>query len=412
MPWSAMPRIGSKSALALGVGAAVAVLALWWALSPRAVEVETAAAEHRMFEQVVEDDGRARVRERVMVTMPWTGELERPAFKEGHAVAAGEPLFWVRPLQPTLIDARTRAEWAARGAAAQASWQRASRQSEVALVAWQRSALAASRAASLAEQEFISRNQLEGAVLDLQREERAWQAARAAERAALHELEQTRVMLDEGLRTRPAAAGRHPVRATAPVQVLRVLQAHAAVLPAGAGVMEVASVENPEVVVPLLSADALRLEPGASARLSLWGGAEAPEGSPQGVPGVVRLIEPAAATKVSALGLEEQRVNVVVEPQTPLPAGDGYAVRVQVVLQRVENALQVPVSAVFPLPGEPLRQAVFMVRDGRARLQAVHLRARGHGWAWIGQGLEEGQAVVVYPPASLKDGVRVKVLTR
>lgn len=389
--------------------AAVAVVAigaaLVWAFAPQPVEVELGMAEVHPFEETVEDDGRARVRERVAVTMPWAGELERPLVKEGHWVAEGEPLFWVRPIQPTLLDARTRADLEARGAAAQAGWQRAARQSEVALVAWQRAAVAAARAVTLAEQGFISNAQLEAVVLDLQRDERTWQAAQAAERAALHELEQVRVALA------PASAlpgvARRAVKLPARVQVLRVAQPHLAVLPAGAVVMEVADATQPEVVVPMLSQEALRLRPGQPARLSGWGDRS---GGASAVSGRVRLIEPAAMTKVSALGLEEQRVNVVIEPQQPLPPGDGYSVRVQVLMRQAEEALQVPVSAVFPLPGQPGRQAVFTIEGGRARLLPVSVWARGAGRAWVGPELRAEQPVVLFPPAALRDGARVRVV--
>lgn len=435
------------------VGAALAAVALalllTWAFMPQAVEVETARAEVQAYVELIEDDGRARVRERVAVSMPWTGVLERPTFREGHTVAPDEPLFWVRPVQPTMLDARTRAEWQARSAAAQAAWQRAARQTEVAVVAWQRAAVTAARAVMLAEQSFVSRAQVETSVLDLQREERSWQAAQAAERAALHELEQTRVALGSGeaslgaavgawpqgegrraVRVMDAVAGfgarggidlNHPGSAAA-MQVLRVAQLHEAVLPAGAVVVEVGDVRRPEVVVPLLSQDALRIRVGSRAYLSAWdrgaaatgvGAASLGASHSMGelrsgvVQGTVRLVEPAASTKTSALGLEEQRINVVIEPLRELPPGDGYTVRVQVALREEARALQVPISAVFPMPGDPSRHAVFRVESGRARRVPVLLEGRASGKAWIASGLQEGQVVVVFPPASLHDGSRV-----
>lgn len=130
------------------------------------------------------------------------------------------------------------------------------------------------------------------------------------------------------------------------------------------------------------------------------------------IEGLVRVVEPAATTKVSALGLEEQRVNVVIDPSLPLPDGDGYSVRVRILLQQAPKALCVPLSAVFPLPGDPQRQAVFTLQDGRARLTEVTVRARGGGWAWVQRGLEVGQPVVVYPPAALTDRTRVRVVRR
>lgn len=393
---------------AAGLGVA---LGLAWAFSPRPVEVETAAAQRRAFEQTIEDDGRARARERIVMSMPWAGALERVSWKESQAVMAGQPLFWVRPVQPGLQDARTRAEWEARGAAAQAGWQRAARQTEVAHLAWQRAGLAAARAVQLAEEQFISAAQLESALLDLRREERSFYAAQAGERAALREMELARVVLRSNSAARDSQ--RFPVTFAADVRVLRVLQPNAAVLGAGAAVLEVADVRNPEVVVPLISQDALRVPVGALARLSPWGVGEAgASGARPSVIGRVRVVEPAASTKVSALGLEEQRIAVVIDPQSALPEGDGYAVRVQLVLQREESVLQVPVSAVFPRPGDPQRHAVFTLSQGRAVATPVTLRGRSGGWAWIDGGLQEGQDVVVYPAATLRDKTRVRVVDR
>lgn len=396
--------------------AAVVTLAalLWWAFGPRPLEVEVALVQRRVFEQTVEDDGRARARERMVVGMPWAGELERLSFKEGQTVEAGETLMWVRPVEPTLQDARARAEWETRGAAAQAAWQRAARQTEVALVAWQRAAVAASRAVHLAEEEFISRAQLEGTVLDLKRDERAWLAAQAAERAALHEVELARVMLGGWARSQDRS--RKAVPSADRVQVLRVMQPNRAVLAAGAAVLEVADVRNPEVVVPLLSQEALQVQVGALVRLQAWasggGLAAGTVDAAQAVEGRVRLVEPAATTKVSALGLEEQRINVVIDPSSPLPDGDGYSVRVRVVMQHEADALCVPVSAVFPWPADSRRQGVFLIEGGRARLQEVAVRSRGGGWAWLEGGLAQGQAVVVYPPAALQNGARVRTVQR
>ena len=407
--WKAWPWRWAVAALGLALGGAL----LLWAFAPRALEVEVAHARIQAYEEVVEDDGRARVRERWAVTMPWSGTLERPTLKDGHEVRAGQTLFWVRPAQPALMDARTQAELQARAAAAQAAWQRSSRQTEVALVAWQRSAVAAARSVMLAEQSFVSRAQVETAVLDLQRDERAWQAAQAAERAALHELEQVRVALAtaNGSAAERRAVSLRPAGDASgdQLQVLRVMQAHEAVLPAGAAVMEVGDVRRPEVVLPLLSQEALRIPVGSRVRLSGWADRG---GGPSHLEGRVRLIEPAATTKVSALGLEEQRINLVIEPAAELPPGDGYTVRAQVVVRRAEQALQVPVSAVFPLPGKPAAHAVFTVQGEQARLTEVQLGGRGPTGAWITQGLQDGQAVVVFPPAALHDGSRIRAAPR
>lgn len=393
-----------------GVAAAVTGLVVW-ALRTPPIEVETGRAALGVWEDVVEDDARARVRERLIVTMPWAGELQRPVLREGQWVAGGAPLFEVRAAAPVMRDVRAQAELEARAASAQAAWQRSARQTESALVAWQRSLLAAARTIALAEEGFVSQTQVEAAALDLRRDERTWQAARQSEGVALHDLEQARVARTPAAALGPSRGGQ-AVAAPREVQVLRVLQPHAATLPAGAPVMEVGDTRNPEVVVPLLSQQALGLRADAAVRLSGWAGAA----GAQSLAGRVRLIEPAASTRVSALGLEEQRVNVIVDPQVALPPGDGYALRAQIVRERHEGVLRVPVSAVFPKPGSPGRWAVFVVEGQRARMRPVEGpapdRAGAGGLAWITAGVEPGAELVVFPPASLADGRAVRVVRR
>jgi HlyD family secretion protein len=160
------------------------------------------------------------------------------------------------------------------------------------------------------------------------------------------------------------------------------------------------------VVAELLTADALRAQPGTPVRIERWGG-------PQTLDGRVRRVEPAAFTKVSALGVEEQRVNVIIDLTTSREQwkalGDGFRVGVRIVVLSQAQALQVPASAVFPLPAaDDGQMAVFVFDNGRAKLTPVTLRARHGSAAWVTQGLAAGTQVVIYPPAAVRDGVRLR----
>jgi HlyD family secretion protein len=184
----------------------------------------------------------------------------------------------------------------------------------------------------------------------------------------------------------------------------------------GAPVLEIGDTTKLEVVAELLSSDALQAGPGRAVRIERWGG-------PTVLQGRVRRVEPAAYTKVSALGVEEQRVNVIItitsSPAEWAALGDGYRVGVRIVTRSEAQALTVPVSAVFPLPPSATSAAaaasapggathgVFVLDGGRARLQPVQLAARNGSQAWVPQGLQAGARVVVYPPAGVVDGVRV-----
>jgi len=165
--------------------------------------------------------------------------------------------------------------------------------------------------------------------------------------------------------------------------------------------MELGDPSQLEVVVDVLTEDAAQIRPGTPVQLSNWGGPETLEGR-------VRLIEPAAFTKVSALGVEEQRVNAVIDitsaPDKRATLGDGFKVDVRVLVQVVENAVKVPVSALFPVGA---RSALFVVEGGRARQREIEVAARNGVEAWVKTGLAPGTPVIVYPPTALKDGARV-----
>jgi HlyD family secretion protein len=201
-----------------------------------------------------------------------------------------------------------------------------------------------------------------------------------------------------------------PVRSPVAGQVMRVLQQSAAVVQAGAPLLEVGDTGRLEVVAEFLTTDAMRIKPGALVHVS--GGTSGPAWR-----GTVRLIEPSAFTKVSALGVEEQRVKVLIDLSQPAEQwrglGDGYRVSVRVVTQAVPDAVQAPVGAVYPLPGEAKggegAMGAFVLDGGRAHVATVTVGGRNDHHVWIREGLAAGARVILYPPAGLKDGDRVTV---
>jgi HlyD family secretion protein len=237
------------------------------------------------------------------------------------------------------------------------------------------------------------------------------------QQVARADLAQARAALDVVQRPGSAAGRAFEVRAPVAGRVLRVAQASEGMVGLGTVLVEVGDTAQLEVVAPLLSTDALQVRPGSPVRIERWGG-------PGVLQGRVRSVEPAAFTKVSALGVEEQRVNVLIDLTSP-PAqwaalGDGYRVVVRVLTREAEGATLVPVSALFPLPvvngsappaAEPAapRMAVFVVDEWHARRVPVVLEARGGTHAWVKEGLQAGAQVVVYPPAALADGGRVRL---
>lgn len=386
-------------------GVALLVLALLgWALMPAPVAVEVATVTQGRFERAVQEDGQTRVRERYLVSAPLTGRLERMALKQGDAVERGATVATLWPVAPALLDARTRAEQSAHIGTMQAAVARAQANVGRAAAALEQARAELQRSETLALEGFVSPNQNEVGRLGVRLREKELESARQDENAARFELAQSRIAV-QPFTSSPAALG--PQRAMAvqaPVsgKVLKVVQPSEGMVAAGTPLLELGDPSRLEVVVDILTEDAAQIQPGTPVQLSNWGGA-------QTLTGQVRLIEPAAFTKVSALGVQEQRVNAVVDilspPEQWQALGDGFKVDVRVLVQVVENAVQVPVSALFPVGA---RSGLFVLDKGVARLHSVEVAARNGVEAWVKTGLNPGAQVIVYPDTKLQDGDRVQ----
>ena len=399
----------------VGGGVVVALAALLaWAFAPRPLPVEVASVVQGRFEAGIEEDAKTRLRDRYAVSAPLAGRLARIALREGDAVRAGDV---VARILPALLDERGLREQQARVEAAQAGVQRAGVRAERSRVVLEQARGDLRRGEDLARQGFVAAARLEADRLALDAAQKDAQAAVLEQQAARADLAQARAALDVVRRPEAPGAGRaFEVRAPVAGRVLRVAQTSEGMVGLGAVLIELGDTAQLEVVAPLLSTDALQVRPGSPVRIERWGG-------PGVLQGRVRAVEPAAFTKVSALGVEEQRVNVLIDLSSP-PAqwaalGDGYRVVARLLTREAEDATLVPVSALFPLPSEGAaptgaepaapRMAVFVVEAGRARRVPVVLEARGGTHAWVKEGLQAGAQVVVYPPTPLTDGGRVRL---
>lgn len=389
-------------------GAAAGLVALMaWAFAPRPIAVETALATSGAFETAVEDDGKTRLVDQYLVSAPLAGTVERIVLREGDVVEAGMVVARLRPARAPLYDERTRRQQQARLAAARAQVEAATAAADRAAIALGQARHDLQRTEQLGRAGFVAPNRLENDTMAAQAAQRELAHAQAQRRIALHEVEQARAALDLG--DNPGTAPAFAVRAPIGGRVLRVIQASEAVVALGAPLIELGDPERIEVVAELLTADAVAARPGSPVRIDRWGGPP--------LAGRVRKVEPAAFTKISALGVEEQRVRVLIDIDTP-PAGGArlgvaYRVNVRIVTARQQQVRKVPVSAVFPLPGKDGAQGrgmgVYLVRDGRAHLTPVNLGGRNEAEAWVREGLAAGARVVVYPPTELRDGMRVRV---
>lgn len=395
-----------KSTWIVGGTATLAIAALLgWAFTPRPLEVEVASVTEGPFETSIEEDGKTRLRDRYLVSAPLAALLPRITLREGDAVEAGALLATLTPVLPALLDERTRREQQLRVEIAQAQTQRVAARIEVAKVALAQARNEQQRSEQLAKQGFVAPTKLETDRLSVLAAQKDLDAAVEEGHVAAHEVEQARAALLA--LTQPGGGRGFALRAPVAGRVLKVVQPSEGVVALGAPILELGDTARLEVVAELLTADALRAQPGSPVHIERWGG----DGVLQGR---VRIVEPGGFTKVSALGVEEQRVRVLIDLTSPREQwralGDGFRVSVRIVTRALDKVVKVPVSAVFPVPeGEGAGgMAVFVLDGGRAKRVAVKLGARNGSEAWIEAGVAPGTQVIVYPPAATRDGLRVK----
>ncbi len=383
-------------------GALAAAAALAWVFAPRAVDVEVAGVARGPFVRTVDEDGKTRVRDRYVVSAPLAGRLLRVVLRAGDEVAVGATVATLVPAAPALLDARAVQELTERVGAAEAERARSMASGQRAEVALKLARSELERAKSLAGQGFTSKQALDRAEREVELKTQELAAARFDEHATEHQLALARAALARA-RSGERGGERWEIRSPVAGRVLRVAQESEAVVAVGAPIVELGDPGKLEAVVDVLTADAGLIKPGAEAGLDRGGGAPP-------LAGRVRLIEPAAFTKVSALGVEEQRVNVVIDIVAPVEQwrdlGDAFRVDAKIVVDRRADAVTVPTGAVFR-HGEGW--AVFVDDGGRARLVAIEPGPRGGARTVVQSGLEPPAEVVVYPGDAVKDGVRIRV---
>lgn len=382
-----------------------AALALAWAFAPRPFPVETVEVKRGRFEQTVEDDGKTRVRERYVVSAPIAGRMERVELDPGDRVKRGQVLAILHPMVPPLIDARTEGELRERVGAAEAAVARSATAVERARASLAKSKADLQRTQALAAREFVSRAQVERDELTVTVNSRELEALEFEQHAAAHQLDLARAALARSRAGWQSGRGeRLEIRSPVDGAVFRVLQENEAAVAIGAGLVELGDPQALEVVVDVLSSDAVQIPQGTRARLHHFGGGRELEGR-------VRRVEPSAFTKVSALGVEEQRVNVIIDLVSPRAEwqalGDGYRVDARIVVFSAEDALTVPVGSIFR---DGRGWAVFVVRDGVARKQGIEVLRRSSTEALVANGLSAGERVVLYPADRVRDGTKVRLI--
>jgi len=373
---------------------------LAFALWPRATAVDTATVTRGPMRVTIDEEGETRIRHRFVVSAPVAGRVLRIELEPGDRVTRDRTVIArLRPELPTLLDARSRAEAAAQVDAVRAGLGRSRADEAQARAARDLTQTELARMRKLVAAGALAQRELDAAETDAKSAEERVQAAVFAVATAEAEVERA------SARLRPvSAASRAVVTLDAPIDgvVLKRFRESESVVPAGDALIELGDPRNLEIVSDLLSTDAVQVVQGARVLIAQWGGEQDLEAR-------VRLVEPAGFTKISALGVEEQRVNVIMDFVDPAGAwarlGDAYRVEVRIVRWESNSVLKLPIGALFRQGDD---WAVYVIENGRARRTLVQLGQRNAQEAEVLGGLSEGALVVRHPSDTLEDGARVE----
>lgn len=383
-----------KRLVRIGIVVIVLAAVLIWAFRPAPVPADFAAVQRGSLRVTVAEEGQTRVRDRYVVSAPVPGRMRRIELEPGDPVVAGKTvLARFEPTDPALLDVRTRSELEARVRAAESAVGAAGAEREriKAELAFAQSEL--KRAEELVKDGAIARRELEIAERQVRTLERSLESAEFSAATAQHQLEIARAGLVQTRRGRTTAI---PLYSPVDGVVLRRLQESETIVPTGQPLVEVGDLRNLEIVADLLSSEAVKVETGQPVVIEQWGG-------DRPLNGRVRRVEPSGFTKISALGVEEQRVNVIVDiDDRPKDLGDGYRVEIRVIVWSKDNVLKVPTSSLFRSGSD---WAVYKVEDDVAVRQIVKVGGRNDLEAEVLDGLAQDERIVVYPSDAIQEGV-------
>jgi len=383
---------------------AAVILAVAYGFMPRPVPVDVVKAGRGLFRVTIDEEGKTRVKDRFVLSAPVSGYMRRVELDAGDQVKKGQAVVVLEPRRSDVLDPRRRAEAEAAVSAARAVLNSAEEKARAATADAEYSRLRLERNRKLHDQGYIARDALDQSESEAKRAEANRLSAEAAVKTARSELERARATL--GYSAAVGTSGKiELVTVRTPVggRVLKLHHESEGVVNAGEPLVDIGDPSHLEVEVEVLSADAVNIGPGTTVFFERWGG-DAP------LEGKVKTVEPAAFTKISSLGVEEQRVLVIADitslPESWQRLGDRYRVEAAFVIWEGKNVLQIPSSALFR-KGEGW--AAFVMKDRKAHLREVKVGHRNGLAAEIISGIAEGETVIIHPDDSITDGVRVKV---
>lgn len=381
----------------------IVLAAVVYGFLPKPVPVDVAVAKAAPLRVTVEEEGRTRVRDRYVVSVPVPGYLRRIELEVGDRVNRGQQVALLEPLRSAVLDPRSRAEAEAAVTSALANVNAVREKARAAAADAEYARERESRMKKLAGEGFIAKDDLDQAVSEAKKAEAVRLSADAAVSAAQADLERARTALDYSAADAAAGGGKTvAVRAPVAGQVLKLHRESESVVNAGEPLLDIGDPRNLEIRAEVLSSDAVKLRKGTIVLFERWGG-DTP------LTGKVRIVEPAGFTKISSLGVEEQRVLVIVDLTSPAAAwqglGDGYRLDTSFILWEGKDVLQVPASAIFR-KGDGW--AIYTVERDRALLREVAIGHRNGLAAEVLSGITAGTPVIAHPDDTVRDGIRVQ----
>jgi HlyD family secretion protein len=381
----------SKTQKITGISVALVTLILFFALRPSPLPVETSVARRGTLQITLDGEGVTRVNDRFVLAAPVTGKLLRVELKEGDPVSKGQTLA---TLLPPELDSRANREASAKADAARSAFSEARASHKRSLLNLEQAERRALRFRNLKKEGAVSLEAAELAESEAAMVMRETDAARSAVESARHNMEAAQALLNRQLSGKPL-----PLLAPTDGQVLRIHEKSERVINAGTPIVDIGNPSTIEIVIDLLSSDATKVRPGNRVVIMAWGG-------DKDLQAVVKRVEPAAFTKLSALGIEEKRVNIVATLNEYEPLlGDNFRVQAEIIINEAKNVLQVPLSALFRGKNG---WYLFVIEGGKAVEKSVKIGMRGSYQAELLSGIREGQRVVVHPANDLHDGMRVQ----
>jgi HlyD family secretion protein len=383
---------------------ALVILLIAYGFMPRPVTVDFAETSRGPFRVTIEEEGETRVKDRFVISAPVAGYVRRINLDVGDPVKKGQAMAELEPLRPIVLDPRSRAQAEADVSAAESALMAAKEQVRATEADAEYAKANLERIKKLHEDGYASKNTLERAEAEAKRTEANRLSAEATVKVALSELDKARSALLYTAAEDTVKYGRIViVRSPVNGHVLNIHRKSEGVVNSGDALIDVGDTNKLEVKVEVLSADAVRIKPGTPVFFERWGGDPSLEGT-------VKIVEPSGFTKISSLGVEEQRVIVIADitslPESWKRLGDGYRVEASFIIWEGKDVLQIPASALFRKRDG---WAVFVVENRRAFQRQVEVGHRTGLKAEITSGLTEREMVITHPDESIKDGTRIRL---